>query len=151
MNKNLVTAAVCGVVLVSGCSSDDDEAEATTGPAVISMPVSQSALLVAGPVSDPADEQLRGKPVSVNGCLGAVSGEITYLVVWPDGTTVAGPDSDALQIGDDVLEPGQSFVGTGTFVTGKPFPAQFPELPLKCLGANTEKIMWLQEIDEISE
>jgi hypothetical protein len=145
-----MTAAVCGVLVLSGCSSDDSEPE-VEGPTVLAMPVSKSALLIAGDVDEPSEEKLTGKPVFVNGCLGAQNGTTTFLVVWPDGTNVASPDADALEYEGEVLEPGSSFTGRGTFVTSKPFPEEFPTIPLKCLSANQEKIMWLQEIDEITE
>lgn len=150
MNRALATA-VCGVVALSGCGGDDESPEATAGPAVVTMPVSGHSLLVAGPADDVQDERLTGKPVFVNGCLGAQTGTQTFLVVWPDGTTVAGADSDSIEYDGQVLEPGGSFVGRGQFVLAQPFPEQFPEIPLKCLGPNQEKIAWVQKIDEIQE
>lgn len=150
--KSVIVAAACGVLLVSGCSGDDEtSSDAPQGPTLVTMPVSGSVLMVGGSVTDVDDELLKGKPVFVNGCLGAETAEKTYLVVWPDGTNVAGADSDSIQVGDEVLEPGQSFVGTGTFVTGKPFPQQFPEIPLKCLGPNEENIMWVQKITDVTD
>lgn len=145
-------AAACGVLAVSGCS-DGGAAEPASGPTVVEMPVSGNQLVVAGPVDDSeaGNERLTGKPVFVNGCLGARAGTKTYLVVWPSGTTVAGPESDAIEHDGQVLEPGSSFVGRGTFVTSQPFPRQFPTLPLRCLAANQEKIAWVQRIDEVEE
>lgn len=147
--KSVIVAAACGVVLLSGCSGADGDA--TQGPALVKMPISESVLMVGGPVSEVDGEVLKGKPVFVNGCLGAASGDKNYLVVWPDGTNVAGPDNDSIQFGDEVLEPGQSFTGKGTFVDTNQLPQQFPQIPLKCLGPNEEKIMWVQEITQISD
>jgi hypothetical protein len=149
--KSVVVTAACGALLLSGCGSEDEAANATPGPTTVQMPVSGHSLLIAGPADQVADERLTGKPVFVNGCLGAQTGTQTFLVVWPDGTTVAGSDSDALEYDGEVLEPGGSFVGRGRFVVAQPFPEQFPEIPLKCLGPNQEKIAWVQEIDEIQE
>lgn len=146
----MMTAAACGVLALSGCSGEDSP-ESTPGPNVVEMPVSGSSLLVAGPTDEVSDERLSGKPVLVNGCLGAQSGTTTFLVVWPSGTNVDRADSDALEIDGEVLEPGGSFVGKGTFVSAQPFPDQFPDIPLQCLGPNQEKIAWVQEIDEITE
>jgi hypothetical protein len=56
-----------------------------------------------------------------------------------------------LRIGDDLLEPGASFLARGITVDGEPFPEEFPDIPIQCLGANTEKIWWVQEIVEINE
>ena len=149
--KYLLVTAVLGAAL-TGCSDDEPSAE-TDGPTLVQMPVSESVLMVGGqvPDGDAGDERTAGKPVFVNGCLGAQNGGKSYLVVWPAGTNVAGADSDAIRIGDEVLEPGQSFVGTGTFISGQPFPEEFPQIPLKCLAPNAEKIMWVQEISEISD
>ena len=144
----VLSGALSGVLL-AGCS--DDAPDEPDGPTLVTMPVSKSVLMVGGPLEDEDDEVLKGKPVFVNGCLGAESGEKTYLVVWPSGTNVAGPDTDSLRVGDQVLEPGQSFTGRGTYVTDKPFPVQFPEIPLKCLAPNQENIMWVQEITEVTD
>lgn len=141
--------AALAAALLAGCS--DDAPQESDGPALVAMPVSKSVLMVGGPLEEPDDEVLKGKPVFVNGCLGVQSGEKTYLVVWPSGTNVAGPDSDAIRIGDQVLEPGQSFAGRGTYVLGKPFPVQFPEVPITCLGPSEENIMWVQEITEVTD
>ncbi len=150
--KRMLIAAGCGVLFLSGCSGDDSgSGEPTSGPTVVEMPVSGHSLLVAGPTDDVNDERIAGKPMFVNGCLGAQSGTTTFLVVWPDGTNLARADSDAIEIDGEVLEPGGSFVGKGTFVTAQPFPEQFPEIPLRCLGPNQEKIAWVQEIDEVTE
>ena len=149
--KNVMIAAACGVLLLSGCSGDEDPPEETTGPAVVEMPVSGHSLLVGGPTEEVGQERLSGKPVFVNGCLGAETGTTTYLVVWPSGTNVDRAGSDAIEIDGEVLGPGGSFVGKGTFVSAQPFPVQFPEIPLRCLGPNQEKIAWVQEIDEITE
>jgi hypothetical protein len=146
----MMIAAGCGVLVLSGCSGDDS-AEPTSGPTVVKMPVSGHSLLVGGPVDEVNQERLSGKPTFVNGCLGAQTGTATYLVVWPDGTNVDRADSDAIEIDGKVLEPGASFVGKGTFVSSQPFPEEFPEIPLGCLGPNEEKIAWVQEIDEITE
>lgn len=150
MKKRMMTVAACGVLVLSGCSGDDS-AEPTTGPTVVTMPVSGASLLVAGPTDEVNDERLTGKPTFVNGCLGAQAGTKTFLVVWPSGTTVDRSDSDALRINGEVLAPGASFVGRGTFVSAQPFPSQFPDIPLRCLAPNDEKIAWVQEIDEITE
>lgn len=143
-------AAACGVLVLSGCS-DEGTAEPTTGPTVVELPVSGNQLVVAGPVDEAevGSERLTGKPVFVNGCLGAQAGTKTFLVVWPSGTTVAGSGSDAIELDGKVLQPGGSFVGRGTFVSSQPFPDQFPTIPLRCLAANQERIAWVQEIDEI--
>lgn len=146
----MMIAAACGVLVLSGCSGEDSP-EPTSGPTVVEMPVSGSSLLVGGPADEISDERLTGKPVFVNGCLGAQSGTTTFLVVWPSGTTVDRADSDALEIDGEVLVPGGSFVGKGRFVSAQPFPDQFPEIPLQCLGPNQEKIAWVQQIDEITE
>lgn len=147
-----IAAAACGVLVLSGCSGDGgDDQDATEGPALVSMPVSGSVLMVGGPVDKVGEELVEGKPVFVNGCLGATNGEKNFLVVWPDGTTVAGPDDDSIRLGDDLLEPGQSFTGKGAYVDTKAMPEQFPEIPLSCLGPNAEKIMWVQEITSISD
>ena len=50
-----------------------------------------------------------------------------------------------------MLQPGGTFVGQGKFVYAQPFPEQFPDIPIRCLGPNQEKIAWVQEIDEITE
>lgn len=148
--KSIVIAAACGVLVLSGCSGDEEPPE-TTGPAVVEMPVSGHSLLVAGPTDEIGQERLTGKPVSVSGCLGMQTGTVTYLVVWPSGTNVDRAGSDAIEIDGEVLQPGGSFVGKGTFVTAQPFPEQFPQIPIRCLAANREKIAWVQEIDEITE
>lgn len=148
--KRMMTVAACGVLVLSGCSGEDSP-NPTTGPTVVEMPVSGSSLLVAGPTDEISDERLSGKPVFVNGCLGAQTGTTTFLVVWPSGTNVDRADSDAIEIDGEVLEPGGSFVGKGTFVSAQPFPEEFPSIPLQCLGPNEEKIAWVQEIDEITE
>jgi len=145
----VLVAALAGALLLGGCS--DDAPDEPDGPTLVTMPVSESVLMVGGPLEDTDDEVLKGKPVFVNGCLGAESGDKTYLVVWPSGTNVAGPDTDSLRIGDQVLDPGQSFTGRGTYVTSKPFPVQFPEIPLECLAPNQENIMWVQEITEVTD
>jgi hypothetical protein len=147
----MMIAAASGVLVLTGCSGDDESAEPTTDPTVVEMPVSGSSLLVAGPADEVSDERLTGKPVFVNGCLGAETGNQTFLVVWPSGTTVDRSDSDAIVLDGEVLEPGGSFIGRGLFVTAQPFPDQFPDIPLQCLGPNQEKIAWVQEIDEIAE
>lgn len=149
--KNVMIAAACGVLVLSACSGDEESPEETTGPAVVEMPVSGHSLLVAGPSEEVGQERLSGTPVFVNGCLGAQTGTTTHLVVWPSGTNVDRAGSDAIEIDGDVLGPGGSFVGKGTFVSAQPFPEQFPEIPLRCLGPNQEKIAWVQEIDEITE
>jgi hypothetical protein len=148
----MIVAAACGVLVLSGCSDDGgDGGEPSQGPTAIEMPVSGSTLLVAGPVEEVDGERITGKPVFVNGCLGAQSGTTTFLVVWPSGTTLDRNDTDSLRLGDQVLDPGGSFVGHGKFVDAQPFPRQFPDIPLSCLGPNQEKIAWVQEIDEINE
>lgn len=149
--KSVVATTACGVLLLSGCGGGEEAPEATPGPTTVEMPVSGHALLIAGPADDVKDERITGKPVFVNGCLGAQTGTQSFLVVWPDGITVAGSDTDAIEYDGKVLEPGGSFVGRGQFVLAQPFPEQFPEIPLKCLGPNQEKIAWVQEIDEIQE
>ena len=149
--KSVMIAAACGVLVLSGCSGDEESPEETTGPAVVEMPVSGHSLLVAGPTEDVGQERLTGKPVFVNGCLSAQTGTVTYLVVWPSGTNVDRAGSDAIEIDGEVLQPGGSFVGKGVFVTAQPFPEQFPQIPIRCLAANQEKIAWVQEIDEITE
>lgn len=146
----MMTAAACGVLVLSGCSGEDSP-EPVTGPTAVEMPVSGSSLLIAGPTDEISDERIIGKPVFVNGCLGAQSGTTTFLVVWPSGTNIDRADSDAIEIDGEVLEPGGSFVGKGIFVSAQPFPRQFPEIPLRCLGPNQEKIAWVQKIDEITE
>ena len=148
----MLIAAACGVLVLAGCSGDE-ASEPTSGPTVVRMPVSGNHLVVAGPVDDSeaGSERLTGQPVFVNGCLGAQAGTKTYLVAWPSGTNVAGPDSDAIEYDGQVLEPGSSFVGRGTFVSTRPLPRQFPTLPSRCLAANQEKIAWVQRIDEIEE
>ena len=88
---------------------------------------------------------------AVAGCLGAQTGTQTFLVVWPSGTKVVGSNASAIEVGDHTIEAEQSFVGKGTFVSGQPFPTQFPEIPLQCLGPNEEKIAWVQEIDQVNE
>lgn len=147
--KSVIVAA-CAALLLSGCSGDDETQDGPKGPALVTMPVSKSVLMVGGPVRETGEELLKGKPAFVNGCLGATSGDKNYLVVWPDGTNVAGPDTDAVRFGDEVLEPGQSFTGKGALVDTKAMPQQFPDIPLKCLGPNEELIMWVHEITEIS-
>lgn len=151
--RRTIVAAVCGVLALSGCSDDGEAGEPSEGPTAIEMPVSGSTLLVAGPVDEVAEERITGKPVFVNGCLGAQSGTTTFLVVWPSGTTLARNDADSLRFGDDdlVLDPGGSFVGRGTFVNAQPFPFAFPDIPISCLGPNQEKIAWVQEVDEVNE
>lgn len=146
----MMSVAACGVLVLSGCSGDESP-EPTTGPTVVEMPVSGSSLLVAGPTDEVSDERLSGRPVFINGCLGAETGTTTYLVVWPSGTNVDRADSDAIEYDGEVLEPGASFVGKGMFVSAQPFPDEFPDIPLRCLGPNQEKIAWVQEIDEITE
>ncbi len=143
-------AAACGVLVLAGCS-DGEGAEPSAGPTAIEMPVSGATLLVAGPVDEVAGERITGKPVIVNGCLGAQSGTETFLVVWPSGTTLDRSDTDSLKLGDRVLGPNASFVGHGTFVTEPPFPDALPEIPLHCLGPQQEKIAWVQEVDEVTE
>jgi hypothetical protein len=147
----VIAAAACGVLVLSGCSDDGDAGEVNEGPAVIEMPVSESTLLVAGPADEIGEDRITGKPVFVNGCLGAQAGTTTFLVVWPSGTSLERNDTDSLQFGDLVLDPGGSFVGRGTFVNAQPFPTQFPDIPIKCLGPNQEKIAWVQEVDEVNE
>jgi hypothetical protein len=147
----LPLSLACGVLVLSGCSDDGGAGEPSDEPTAIEMPVSGSTLLVGGPVDEVEEERITGKPVFVNGCLGAQSGTTTFLVVWPSGTSLDRNDADSLRFGDQVLDPGGSFVGRGTFVNAQPFPTQFPEIPLSCLGPNQEKIAWVQEVDEVNE
>lgn len=149
--RTVLTAAVCGVLVLSGCGGDEESPEPTSGPTAVEMPVSGHQLLVAGPAPTVHDERISGTPVFINGCLGAQAGTESFLVVWPSGTTLAGSESDALEYDGEVLGPGGSFVGRGRFVVAQPFPEQFPEIPLKCLGPNDQKIAWVEEIDEIQE
>ncbi|MFC6285762.1 hypothetical protein ACFP3Q_01130 [Nocardioides sp. GCM10027113] len=139
---------------LAGCGGDD-ASPAAEGPTAIEMPVSGNSLLVAGTPDEVGDVRFEGTPRFVNGCLGAEAGSAeglkNYLVVWPDGTTVAGAEDDSLVLDGDVLEPGSSFVGKGIEVSGQPFPDEFPDIPIRCLGPNQENIWWVQEIEEITE
>jgi hypothetical protein len=150
-----MTASMCAALLLTGCGSDEEAAPAAEGPTVIDMPVSKNRLMVGGEPDEIGSERFEGTPTFLYGCLGAQAGTAEgmkqHLVIWPEGTTVAGSDDDSLKIGDEVLEPGSSFVGRGISLTGEPFPTQLPQIPLQCLGANTEKIWWVQEIVEINE
>ena len=149
--KNVMIAAACGALVLSGCSGGEESAEETAGPAVVEMPVSGHSLLVGGPAEQVGRERVSGTPLFVNGCLGAQEGTSSFLVVWPSGTNVDRAGSDAIEIDGEVLGPGGSFVGKGTYVFSQPFPEQFPDIPLRCLGPNQQKIVWVQEIDEITE
>jgi hypothetical protein len=149
------TAAACAALLLTGCGSDEDAAPAVEGPTVIDMPVSGNRLMVGGEPDEVGGERFEGKPTFLYGCLGAESGSAEgmkqHLVVWPEGTTVAGGEDDSLKIGDEVLEPGSSFVGRGISVSKQPFPEGFPDIPIQCLAATQDTIWWVQEIDEITE
>ena len=152
MLTGAVGAALVLSGVLSGCGSSGSD-PATDEPTVVTLPQSGNSLLVAGPTSgEPLTERLIGKPVPVSGgCLGAQSGTKQFLVIWPHGTTVSTAEGESLQVDGEQLPPGGSFTGTGGWVTSKPFPAEFPDVPLKCLAPNQEKIMWLQEITQTEE
>ena len=155
MKRSVLAAALCAVLALSACSDDGggEEEPKRGGPAVVELPSSKASLLVGGPVdaADRGEVRFEGKPVTVNGCLGAASGDRTFLVVWPDSTALDSVEGDSLDFDGQVLDPDGTFVGTGTLVYRQPFPEQFPDIPIRCLGPNQEPVVWLQEIDSVSE
>lgn len=149
--RRAAVAASC-VLVLSACSGDDEGGgEGSTGPAVAELPGSGAQVLVAGPTDDAGQERITGKPVVVNGCLGAETTDKTFLVVWPSGTALATEDGDGIRVGDHLIDPDTTFVGTGTLVFAQPFPEQFPSIPLRCLGPAQEAIAWVQEVDEVTQ
>lgn len=153
MNRVTTAGLACAVLLLAGCSGGDGDSADAPGPGVATLPSSGTQLLVGGPVAeeDRGDTTFQLRPVVVNGCLGGTTGERTFLVVWPSDIALADTDSDELEHDGQVLSADGSFTGTGTMVFSQPFPESFPDIPIRCLGPNTEPVVWLQEIDEISE
>ena len=156
MNRRVLALALCAVLALPACSDDGGgggEEPKRGGPAVVELPGSKASLLVGGPVGekDLGEVRFEGKPVVLNGCLGAASGDREFLVVWPDSTALDSTEGDALDFDGQVLDADGTFVGSGTLVYRQPFPEQFPDIPIRCLGPNQEPVVWLQEIDSISE
>ena len=143
-----VVVALLALVL-AGCGKPQKGIE---GPAAVKLPVSGMTLLVSGPfhASDMGDV-MAGKPQFVNGrCLGFDSGGQVYVAVWPNGTKIAGADDDTIIVGGQKI-PSDATVSMKVSLVHQPFPKQFPELPLPCLGDGLQPVAWVHQVLRVQE
>jgi hypothetical protein len=107
-------------------------------------------LLVAGSFSGQGTDDITGTPTFVNGCLGGKNDEKEFVVVWPDGTRVTGPDDDTIIVDGHSIPEGSTFEAKGYFVH-QPFPAQLPPIPLRCQAGGQTEVAWVQKVTSVTE
>jgi hypothetical protein len=122
------------------------------GPAAVQLPVSGKVLLVAGAFRDSdMGDVMEGTPKFVNSrCLGFLSGDQVYVAVWPNGTRIASSDDDSIFVDGHEITPDSNFSMRVSMVH-QPFPKQFPELPLPCVGDGLQPIAWVHQVTRVEE
>jgi hypothetical protein len=136
-------------LLTAGCGGEKKGIE---GPAAVTLPVSGKVLLVSGPFhASDMGEVMEGKPQFVNGrCLGFDNNGQVYVAVWPNGTKVVSSDDDSIIVDGHTISPDSTFSMKASMVH-QPFPKQFPQLPLPCLGDGVQPVAWVQQVTRVEE
>jgi hypothetical protein len=137
------------VLALAGCGGPKKGIE---GPAAVKLPVSGQVLLVAGAFhATDMGEVMEGTPKFVNHrCLGFLSGDQVYVAVWPNGTRIASADDDSIIVNGHEITPDSNFSMRVSMVH-QPFPKQFPELPLPCIGDGLQAVAWVHQVTRVEE
>lgn len=133
-------ALLVAVLAMVGCGSDAGTQKSTaTGSTVLIGPDTNGGM----------DAITGGTTKLVGSCLGARRDSSLFVVVWPDGTTVA-DDSAVITVGDHTIDLGDTFTGGGGYMS-PPYFDELPEVPADCLeAADTDEVMWVQSVDEVT-
>jgi hypothetical protein len=136
-------------LMLTGCGGDK---KGIAGPAAATLPVSGKVLLVSGAFhASGMGEVMEGKPQFVNGrCLGFSSDDQVYVAVWPTGTRIASADDDSIIVDGRTITPDSTFSMKVTMVH-QPFPKQFPEVPLPCVGDGLQPVAWVHQVTRVEE
>jgi hypothetical protein len=102
--------------------------------------------VLIGPDTDSGMDAITGGMlVDVGGCVGALQGEVAYVVVWPHGTSGT---SLGVSVDDAELSLGTTFEGSGGYLDPD-MDVGFPDIPGECREASgsPREVMWVQSID----